>query len=506
MLRRIVLVALLVGFAMPSLMVAQKPTLARPFVPSQRIIGVGKDRESLTADQLKNRTEVMARAQWFNIMKHRQYWDSPKLIFETRLWDIIQSAAKAQGLDPMRLAARIFLESAGDCNARSSDAVGCAQFTISGGIDAGLVKTERKRVRGRWVRVVTRDDRLNPTLAIPAMARRIKRQTDVYGRPDFEIAEYHMGYGNMLKAVSLSTGVHLDPKRTPITAVRQLIADRSLSYPLVYFGNTNRYKPELYRFLRSLDDGSRTYYFRVEAASQLLAIYRHSKKDYEEIVRANQPKFDGQNELTKRMWSFYGPSDVAKYGVPDLAALIQAWGNGRNGRVVAMPNLPDVFGIRIRTSGMSPIGELTVNPKSRLYNPANQHWYIGSEPATLGCLLYVGFELRRLEGASFGVVETNSLGRDLVYQRVLGGSKPLAGTQLPTHGMQKAFDLPRKNMAASQQSELVFLLDDLESLGLLSWIPEGAAGQFAYHVVPDPWEWNRKFFENIYKDAKAFMR
>jgi hypothetical protein len=61
-------------------------------------------------------------------------------------------------------------------------------------------------------------------------------------------------------------------------------------------------------------------------------------------------------------------------------------------------------------------------------------------------------------------------------------------------------------MDKQQAADLEFILRDLESLGLISWIPEGKAGQMAYHVVPDPFPPNIEFFESIYQDAQARMR
>lgn len=491
MFRRMIVFVLVALFAMPSEVAAQ--TKATVFVPSHRVQGVGRDRESVAAIGLDIRTSLAERAQWFWIMKRPEARAAPKRIFESKLWRIIESSAKAKGLDPIFLASRIFLESWGDCAARASErnwaaAAGCAQFTASGAKDEGLViKRERKKVGKLWLNVVVRDDRLDPILAIPAMANRIARRSAVYGRSDFEVAEYHMGAGNMLSVLSLYTGEKVDSKNAA-----EIIRRKKLTYPLVFFNNTARYKKDLYSYFGRLADYSPTYYFRIQAAYDLLKIYRQQQGSYAAILEQFRPKFDDKEESPNRMWSYYGQADVKRFSILNLDQLKTEW---KHGRIVPMPNQPDRFGVRIRTSGESPIAEK---------DPANRQWYLGSEPATLGCLLYLAYELRQFESMAFRPLETNSLVRDVMYQAKLSRGNSVARTELPTHVMAKGFDLPRKVMSAGQLADLTFLLKDLESLGLISWIQEGAAGQMAFHIVPDPAY--TTFFADIYKDAQALMR
>ncbi|MEO8065897.1 MAG: hypothetical protein ABI643_03550 [Candidatus Doudnabacteria bacterium] len=126
-----------------------------------------------------------------------------------------------------------------------------------------------------------------------------------------------------------------------------------------------------------------------------------------------------------------------------------------------------------------------------------------SEPTTLGCLLYLAYVLRQFEVPAFRPLESNSLVRDMVYQAKLGSGNRVVRTELPTHVMAKGSDLPLKLMSPGQEADLVFLLKDLESLGLLSWIRKGSGGQSALHIVPEPAY--TTFFADFYKDAEAFM-
>jgi hypothetical protein len=315
----------------------------------------------------------------------------------------------------------------------------------------------------------------------------------VYGiESGYEQADYHMGRGNMLKALSLYTGETVNSSNAA-----EVIRRRKLTYPLVFFNNSPRYKPALYAFFGKLKDHSPTYYFGTQAAYELLKVYQKNPTDYAKIWEQYRPKFPGRDESPNRMWSYWGEADVKRLSIQNLDLLKAEW---KSGRIVPMPNQPE----RFRTTGESPIGEAVLNPRDKKwYNPANQKWYMGSEPATLGCLLYVAYELRKIQGSAFRSLETNSLARDLEYQKRIAKGNSVAITALPTHVMAKGFDLPRKLMPASQQGDLVFLLKDLESLGLLSWIQEGAAGQMAYHVVPDPSY--ETFFADIYKDAQAYL-
>lgn len=470
------------------------------FIPSQRVQGVGKDRENSKAIGLDIRTDLIKHASRFYILRQEKARAAPARIFGPELWPIIQRSAQAKGIDPMIMAAVIYIESFGDCNARSSSAAGCAQFTRQAAREEGLRvvtkrgqtgtrtitrgrgKTERKVVVPVYGTVYVRDDRLDPTKAIPAMANRLSKRIESLGRVDFSIAEYHMGWGYLTTALSLYSGQSVDYKN-----VRKVVGE--LSYPQVFFNNTPRYKAGLYNFLGRLADYSPTYYFRIMAGLDLLKLYRQNPAKYEAEWKKYQPKFPNHEVTPNRMWSYYGPDDVARLGIADLPALQAAW---KNGRIKTLPNASAKLGVNIRTTSKSPIAERDLK---------NRQWYMGSEPATLGCLLYIAYELRQLQGNAFVPLETNSLVRHLKYQDALGGRNTNARTQLPTHALGKAFDLPRTNLNRQQERDLTFILEDLESLGLLGWILEGA--QRTIHVVPNP-EY-QGFFAGVYYDAVKFV-
>jgi hypothetical protein len=490
MFRRIFALALVLVFVAPIDLLAQAKA-PNYFVPSQVKYGLGKDRESMNSVIIDARTKLIQRAKWFWIMRDPKARDAPERI--KKLQPIITAAArnaKPKPINPKRIEERIMLETYGDCSAKNKIAAGCGQFTIPGGIDEGLVVVKKittgKGKKARTRTIIVRDDRLDPAKSIQAVANRISRQTQLYGREDFEIAEYHMGLGHLMKVLSLYTGENVNAKNAV-----EVIARRKLAYPAVFFHNSPRFKPDLYAYFQHMEDYSSSYYFRVKAAGELLSL---TPQVYEAVWQSFRAKFVGKGEAPNRMWSFFGKDDVRKLALPDFQALDKAW---KSGRVVPMPDDPGLFGVTIRRTGDSPIAQ---------YDRTRQDKYIGAEKATLGCLLYVAYVLRRFEGADFLPVETNSLVRHLKGQGAIGKGNANALTELPTHTMGKAFDLPRKNLTPMQIRDLEFLLGDFDSLGLISFVHEGSeksGGQLVNHVVPDP-EF-KAFFEGVYDDAVAFL-
>jgi len=148
------------------------------------------------------------------------------------------------------------------------------------------------------------------------------------------------------------------------------------------------------------------------------------------------------------------------------------------------------YGLSPRLAGKSPIAER---------DPKNRQAYVASEPATVGLLIYIANEARLLAGRNFQAIEVNSLVRSEEYQGRLQGSNPNARTALPTHTIGKAFDLPLKGKSSAYRRDLLFILSDLESVGMLAFIPEGS--QDTIHVVVHP-EWEQ-FFTVVYQKATA---
>lgn len=486
----------------------------------QRIPGLGADRAVLTSEQIAARTIRLQRGSDFYLLRHEDARNAPGRIFDPAIWTIIQKSARDNNLDPMTIAAVIFIESYGRPEVKSGTGpAGIGQISRASAKDLGLVvKVIRRKIgshkepvyryRGRGKnrkRIVVRyktvtdyqvtriDERLEPAKAIPAMARRLASRVSIFGREDFAIQEYHDGLGRVLKLISAYTGIPrpiriisrvLGRQEVTEKTVAGILAANQLSYPEIFFRNTPYYKTAAFKFLGNIPDFGATYYFNVEEARRLLGVYRESPAEFARLVQGYENKF-GNRTLPNLMWSFYTPEQVQQLRFADLEAINLA---KRHGRLVNLPTPWAKYGFYVRVTGPSRIAEK---------DPLHQADYIAAEPATIGCLLYVINELKLLEQARYQPLELNSAVRNDQTQGKLHGSNSNSRTALPTHTMGKAFDLPLKNLKKWQKDDLLFILYDLEISGMLAYVKEGS--QDTIHVVANP-EFEQ-FFTNYYKET-----
>ncbi len=501
--------AMLVSFAFPT----QTASVTR-------IAGLGVDRAKLTETQLFARADTLQRNSDFYLLRHPQAKHAPRRIFNPDIWSIIRQAGADQNVDPLIIASLIYIESYGISDAKSpTGPAGIGQFSKAAAKDMGLViknvligshKQPVYGFRGKGKarrRVIVKyktvkdyrhvDDRLDPAKAIPAMAKRLAQQIRIYGRTDFAIQQYHDGGGPVLKLVSLYTGIPrpirligklVSPMRLEVTekTVGDIIKDRALTYPEVFFKNTPIYKPEVFRFLaeaREKSDFAPTYYFHVMEAKRLLMLYRENAAAYDALFDRFRNRFGGSLPLSNLMWSYYTPDQVEQMRFDDLLAIRNA---KKSGRLVDLA-WPDL-GFYPRLSGSSPIAEKDL---------PHQREYIATETSTAGCLLYVINELRLLEGSKFMPLEVNSLVRTDETQNGLHASNSNSQTKLPTHTMGKAIDLPLTKKSGEYKRHLLFVLYDLEIAGRLAFIKEGT--QDTIHVVPNPAY--DQFFSDYYRAA-----
>lgn len=502
-----IVLAMLVGFVLP----AQTASVTR-------IAGLGVDRARLTEAQLFSRAETLQRNSDFYLLRHPEAKQAPRRIFAKDIWPIIQQAGRDNNVDPMIVASVIFIESYGISDAKSySGPVGIGQISKAAakdkemGLDThrkigshlepvyGFVGKgkNRKRVVAKQKKIDDYvDERLDPAKAIPAMARRLASRIRMYGNLDFAIQQYHDGDGPVLKLISLYTGIPrpiriigklISPMRDEVKekTVRQIIADRSLTYPELFFKNTPVYKHEVFEFLAKQRESKKTdfaptYYFHVMEARRLLALYRESPQQYDALFEHYRNRFAGSLHLPNLMWSYYTPQQVEQMRFDDLVAIRFA---KKSGRLVDIP-WPN-FGFYPRLKKPSQIAEKDM---------PNQREYIAAETATAGCLLYIINELRLLQGSKFTLLEVNSLVRTDETQGALRNSNSNSRTSLPTHTMGKAFDLPLRKKSGDYKRDLLFILYDLEIAGRLAFIKEGT--QDTIHVVANPA--SDQFFSNFY--------
>ncbi|MDP4001306.1 MAG: transglycosylase SLT domain-containing protein [bacterium] len=471
---------------------------AQMFTPPNRIQGVGIDRLNMSHEELQQATEEQKLASWFWLLRDVKAAAAPALIHQPEIVGltragavVIQNALQKYGIDPSEIErydvndiaeifrGLIFIESYGNPTARNYCCAGIVQLSRGSARDLGL-----SIGRGG-------DERLNPAKAIPAAAERIASRVRTFGRLDLAVAEYHMGSGNLYEVIRHFTGVRVNGRNAA-----SVVLARALTYPRIYFTTTPINHPSTYRFLHGLDDASATYWFRVLAAVDVLRFSRENPAAFFRLVLDTYTnKTDRNKKASSRMWYLYGPRDITAMTIADQAELQEAWNN----RIVMAFNNPEWFGFGLRLAGESPIAEAE-------HDSAIKPLYYGSEKATIGALIYVATETRSLMGEQrFQAFETNSLVRDAAYQTRLIRSNGNAVTELPTHVMAKAFDIPIKTMNQLYLDCLLMILRDLERKGLITFVREGV-GQLTLHVLPIPDETVVEFFEGVYDAALGFAR
>jgi len=460
------------------------------------IKGLGKDRETLTPELIASRSDLLETNLNFYLLRFPAAAQAPSRILEPKLWAIIDRAAEANNLDPMVLAAMIFIESYGDPLAKSpTGPAGIAQMTKASAKEMGLTTDRKIRVGTRTVtrtrmigkgknrhKVVetkeqpvfqTIDERYDPELAVMAMARRISnRRAWLGGKLDFAIAEYHMGAGRIAKLLSAYFG-----RKIPVDKMATVMRESELSYADLFWTNTPYYRADVYKEIEALNrvDFSPTYYFRVQQAMRLLTLYKQSAADYAKLAHSYQGGF-GRAVLPDWQWSFVTEKDAAQLTLQTTRDLDAALGQ----RIVKLPPVASSFGVRVQKD--------TVET------------FVAAERSTIGCLLFVARELEQLEGKKFKGVQTSSLVKVLNDSASHADAKKNAtpDNDQSMHALGWAFDVPRKGLSKEQMRDLNFILNDLRYAGLLAVTDDGKK-QPAFHVVRNPTEAGR--FEQFYWDA-----
>ncbi|MDA0161902.1 hypothetical protein OM076_16630 [Solirubrobacter ginsenosidimutans] len=201
----------------------------------------------------------------------------------------IERAAKAAGVDPNRLEALVFLESAGRPEAQApggvQSAAGLTQIlaeTATGllGMKVDTVKSAsytrrfnqalrdgnlpRAAALNRARRRV--DDRFDPAKALAGTARYLKIARERFGRQDLAFVSYHMGIGNLENVLKAFGGGRR-------------------SYAELYFDSTPLRHAKAYAKLASFGDDSSNYYWKLSAAMQIMHLARTDK---DRLVRTAQ--------------------------------------------------------------------------------------------------------------------------------------------------------------------------------------------------------------------------
>jgi len=469
------------------------------FAPSNRLSGIGVDREKISDLVLQRRTQLMIESQTFAIMRDPEALVGAERITSPKLWKIFESAGRQSGLPPSFVAAISYLESWGDPRAQSpTGPKGIMQ--IAGGTARAMglrivyatrykMGTQRKLVKpkkgkARWVTVrkripytvLVRDERMMPERAIPAAAGYLSRLEAQYGGRDWAVFAYHCGEGcaaDVRSIVQNSDGL-----------------GSGATVAQAFFGSSPSHNRELYQSLRyhMERDYSPTYFFRISRAEQLLNLYRESPQDFKKLYYEYRNQVDPTLRAPHRLSVWLRPDDLAFRNCEDLK-------REQGKKLVSVFENPKFFGFGVRKNGPGAIAEEDLS---------NQSLYLQASPSTIGTILYVAYETRRLFDAmkpkreSWAPLEITALVQPLDYEERVARKGAARVGEMPAHCTGQVFDISLANLPPGQREALDFVLDDLGWYGYVGFVKESTHADVT-HVGPAPTA--REFFGKIYNEA-----
>jgi hypothetical protein len=379
----------------------------------------------------------------------------------------IEAAARQAEVDPNRLEALVFLESAGreDIVAPQGleGAAGLTQIVAETGqnlLGMRVDTTESARLARRAARERRRghelkareldkrrravDERFDPEQALAGTARYLTLARTRFGREDLAFVAYHMGIGNLESVLRDYSG-----RRDGV--IKDVVADDELSYAKVYFDSTPARHAAAQRRLAGLGDDSSNYWWKLGAAEEIMRLFRTDREELRRLSALQTAKNSAEEVL-------HPAARTPRFETP--AALRAAWDEGV---IEAFPDTPDVTGLARDRS----MGELA----GRLGQPAGL--YRGLRPEALAVALYIGAYVREFSGEAPLIV--TSTVRDDAYQAQLVRRNREATRNFSLHTTGWAFDLERRYVSKRQALAFQFVLDRLQVLNAIAWVREPQA-------------------------------
>jgi hypothetical protein len=356
---------------------------------------------------------------------HVLYEKSPGGVVATarrveRWRDEIEDQAAITAVDPDLLEAIVFLESAGDPHARASDdlegAVGLTQILAETAtsllgmrvdVEESERLTRRMQRRGPSERLLKRrraiDERFNPSDALQGAGRYLNIADQRLDREDLAVVSYHMGIGN-LESVLAAYGEE-DP-----------------SWAQVYFDATPRNHPRAQRLLSGFGDDSATYLWRVNAAREIMRLYREDHGELRRLARLHTSRASAEAVL-------HPPRQTEVFDTRE--ELEEAYRSG------TLRPFEGVRGMRLATGQRSP--------------------YRGLRPEAYDLAVYLAAGVRDISGTRASLTVTQTV-RD-----VESGGDSL-------HATGFSFDVRRDYASGAQAVAFQYMLDRLQSLNLIAWV------------------------------------
>jgi hypothetical protein len=458
------------------------------FVPEHRVSGIGVARDDISSELLEARTRLMIESQTFIIMREPQAVAGARRILSPRLQALFRSASERSGMPAQVIEAVAYLESWGDAMAESpSGPKGIMQISEATARTMGLKvvratrykitrekvlvksKSKSKKPRYRTVshktpyQVTLRDDRMVPGRAIPAAAKYLAGMEGKFGGRDWAIFAYHCGQGCVAGMQELTRRARgIPPDQATVARM--------------FFSCSPVWNLELYQGIEQQmqRDYSPTYWFRVERAEQLLALYRRDPAAF--VSLAEQYKSQFAKRAPHRLSVWLKQDDLVFHSRDDIHSDM---GN----RLVRAFDRPDYFGYSLRIAAD---------------DPSILEDFSKASPAAIGTLTYVAFETRRLyeelggNRQKFQPLEITSLVEPEDYAQQSGKPEALS------HCSGQVFDIDYAGLPPGELECLRFVLDDLGWDGYLGFVEDGMD---SLHIGCSPA--SRDFFTSVFQEAAA---
>jgi hypothetical protein len=129
----------------------------------------------------------------------------------------------------------------------------------------------RKARKAKSARALRRaDDRFDPAKALAGTVKYLQFAREKFGRTDLAIVSYHMGIGNLQRALAL-------------------YGASDIPYAQLYFDSTPLDHAAAWQLLYGLGDDSSTYLWRVLAAKRLMKLYRTDRSALTQVIQGTTP-------------------------------------------------------------------------------------------------------------------------------------------------------------------------------------------------------------------------
>jgi hypothetical protein len=369
----------------------------------------------------------------------------------------IEAEARRSRVDPDTLEALVFLESAGRPDAvAGNDLESAAGLTqILAGTGAGLLdmkvdvaqstrltrairraarRGDNRRVRRLEARRRRVDERFDPRKALAGTGRYLRLARERLGREDLAFVAYHMGIGNLQRALDLHG------------------AGRAIPYAQLYFDSTPTSHRRAFAFFSTLSDGSANYLWRVLAAREVMRLSR-----------------DDPGELGRRAELYTAKASAEEVLHPaDATERFEEPGD--------LEDALDGGDLRPFDRGLASLG-LRRDPRMgelarRL--KAEPRLYRALRPGAYALAVYMARLSREASRVRAPLTVTSTV-RDESYQDLLVGSNPEATPNYSLHTTGWAFDVSRRYRDKRQARGFQYALDRLQALNLIAWAREPAA-------------------------------